>query len=124
MRSRFILPALLVLLLSACDSSDPLSVSVTDDLEPSYAEGTEPVIGAAVGGPAEIGSWGPVLDWPHVAVSMSVLPNGEVLTYSGSERRTWPTTEQTYSAVWDPDTGVFQENLHQGHNMFLSLIHI
>jgi len=118
MRSGFILPALLVLLLSACDSSDPLPVSVTDELEPSYAEGTEPVIGAAVGGPAEIGSWGPVLDWPHVAVSMSVLPNGEVLTYSGSERRTWPRTEQTYSSIWNPDTGAFQENLHQGHNMF------
>jgi len=118
MRSGFILPALLVLLLSACDSSEPLQVSVTEELEPVSSTGTEPVIGAAVGGPAEIGTWGPVLDWPHVAVSMSVLPNGEVLTYSGSERRTWPTTEQTYSAVWNPDTGAFQENLHQGHNMF------
>ena len=118
MRSGFILPALLVLLLSACDSSEPLQVSVTEELEPISSTGTEPVIGAAVGGPAEIGTWGPVLDWPHVAVSMSVLPNGEVLTYSGSERRTWPTTEQTYSAVWNPDTGAFQENLHQGHNMF------
>ena len=118
MRSGYLLPALLTLLLSACDSSDPLPVSVTEELEPSYAEGTEPVIGAAVGGPSEIGSWGPVLDWPHVAVSMSVLPNGEVLTYSGSERRTWPTTEQTYSSIWNPDTGAFQENLHQGHNMF------
>ena len=118
MRPGLILPALLALLLAACDSSDPLPVSVTEELEPAYAEGTEPVIGAATGGPAEIGSWGPVLDWPHVAVSMSVLPNGEVLTYSGSERRTWPATEQTYSATWNPETGEFFQNLHQGHNMF------
>ncbi len=118
MRSALILQVLLLTVLSACDSSAPLPTPVTEVLEPAYAPGTEPVLGAAQGSPAEIGSWGPVLDWPHVAVSMSVLPNGEVLTYSGSERRTWPTTEQTYSAVWNPETGVFQENLHQGHNMF------
>lgn len=118
MRSGLIFPVLLGLMLSACDSSDPLPVNVTDELEQSYSEATEPVLGAAAGSPSEIGTWGPVLDWPHVAVSMSVLPNGEVLTYSGSERRTWPTTEQTYSAVWNPETGSFLENLHRGHNMF------
>lgn len=118
MRSALIIQVLLLTLLSACDSSDPLPVNVTEELEPASAPGTEPVFGSAVGGPSEIGSWGPVLDWPHVAVSMSVLPNGEVLTYSGSERRTWPTTEQTYSALWNPENGAFQENLHQGHNMF------
>ncbi|MFK8081372.1 MAG: galactose oxidase-like domain-containing protein [Granulosicoccus sp.] len=68
--------------------------------------------------PAEIGQWGEVLDWPLVAVSMANLPDGRILTYSGSERRTWPTTEQTYSATWDPMTGQFDETLHLGHNMF------
>ena len=115
MRSGYFAPVILGLLLSACDSSDPLPVNVTDELVTEYAE---PVLGAAVGGPSAVGSWGPVLDWPHVAVSMAVLPNGDVLTYSGSERRTWPTTEQTYSAVWDSETGAFEENLHNGHNMF------
>ena len=64
------------------------------------------------------GSWGNVIDWPLVAVSMANLPDGRILTFSGSERRTWPTTEQTYSAIWDPQTGNFDEQLHIGHNMF------
>jgi YVTN family beta-propeller protein len=78
----------------------------------------EPVLGEATGSPAEVGRWGDILDWPLVAVSMANLPDGRILTYSGSERRTWPTTERTFSAVWNPETGSFTENLHQGHNMF------
>ena len=46
------------------------------------------------------------------------LPDGRILTWSGSERETWPTDEQTYSATWDPETGEFVEVLHEGHNMF------
>jgi len=125
MRSALIFQVLLLALLSACDSSTPLQVPpVVAEAEPPppppplFEPGTEPVLGAADGTPAEIGSWGPVLDWPHVAVSMAVLPDGEVLTYSGSERRTWPVTEQTHSALWNPATGAFNETLHQGHNMF------
>ncbi len=68
--------------------------------------------------PAILGSWGEVKNWPLVAVSMANLPDGRLLTYSGSERRTWPTTEQTYSVVWDPETDTFSERLHTGHNMF------
>ncbi len=135
----FIQVWLLTLLLSACDSGGnaPLRVTATEEAATEEVEpvsdifietGTdtdtvtetsaELVFGAAVGEPADIGSWGSVLDWPHIAVSMAALPDGRVLTYSGSERRTWPTTEQTYSAIWNPITGTFEENLHAGHNMF------
>lgn len=69
-------------------------------------------------GPEEIGEWGNVKDWPLVPVSMANLPDGRILTYSGSERRSWPTTEQTYSTIWDPVTDSFTERLHTGHNMF------
>ncbi|MEO0365579.1 MAG: galactose oxidase-like domain-containing protein, partial [Pseudomonadota bacterium] len=65
-----------------------------------------------------VGQWGPVLPWPHVAVSAANLPDGRILTWSGSERDTWPRTEQTYSATWDPTTGEFVEVFHEGHNMF------
>jgi len=82
----------------------------------------EPVFGAATGSPSEVGDWGPVLAWPHVAVSMANLPDGRVLTYSGSERRTWPSAEQTYSATWDPETREFVENFHNGHNMFCAAL--
>jgi len=64
------------------------------------------------------GQWGPVIPWPHVAVSAANLPDGRVLTWSGSERATWPSTEQTYSGTWDPATGEFVEIFHEGHNMF------
>ncbi len=64
------------------------------------------------------GAWGPVIQWPHVPVSMANLPNGKILSWSGSERRTWPTTEQTYSATFDPVNNQFEEIFHPSHNMF------
>ena len=64
------------------------------------------------------GDWGPVIAWPHVPVSAANLPDGRILTWSGSERRHWPTTEQTYSATWNPATGEFIELFHDTHNMF------
>lgn len=67
---------------------------------------------------AALGSWGPVIYWPHIAVSMANLPDGRVLTWSGSERETWPTTEQTYTATWDPVTNNFVDIFTLGHNMF------
>lgn len=73
---------------------------------------------AVLAGVEEVGEWGEVKDWPLVSVSMASLPDGRILSYSGSERRTWPSTEQTYSAVWDPQTDTFTERLHVGHNMF------
>ncbi|MGI9591599.1 MAG: LamG domain-containing protein, partial [Myxococcota bacterium] len=75
-----------------------------EDLGPNAIDGTlglspapderDPVWGPdAVNGDAVNGAWGPVLPWPHIAVSMANLPDGRVLTWSGSERRTWPSTE-------------------------------
>jgi YVTN family beta-propeller protein len=81
--------------------------------------------GAAVAAPEdpqEGGQWGPVIPWPHIAVSAANLPDGRILTWSGAERDTWPAPERTYSATWDPGTGTFQELLYQGHNMFCAHI--
>ncbi len=75
------------------------------------------VIGAAPDSYTD-GQWGPVISWPHVAVSAANLPDGRILTWSGSERDTWPSTEQTYSATWHPTTGEFIEVFHDNHNMF------
>ena len=36
----------------------------------------------------------------------------------GVGRETWPSDEQTYSATFDPETGEFIEQFHEGHNMF------
>ncbi len=81
--------------------------------------------GTAVAGPEdpwEGGQWGPVIPWPHVPVSAANLPDGRILTWSGSERLTWPTTEQSYTATWDPISGSFNEIFHDSHNMFCSHI--
>ena len=102
---------------SACSGD----VEIVAPPAPDYNETADPpelVIGAANGPPDQIGEWGEVLPWPHVPVSMAHLPDGKILTYSGSERRTWPRTEQTHSATWDPQTGAFSEHLALGHNMF------
>ena len=77
-----------------------------------------PASQAAPDDPEEGGQWGAVIDWPHIAVSAANLPDGRVLTWSGSEREIWPSTEQTYSATWDPATGAFEEVFHPTHNMF------
>ena len=75
---------------------------------------------AAPGDPWEGGVWSPsVIQWPHVPVSAANLPDGRIITWSGSDRLTWPTDEQTYSATWNPASpGNFQEIFHPGHNMF------
>ncbi|MEM7258054.1 MAG: discoidin domain-containing protein, partial [Pseudomonadota bacterium] len=114
----------MAVVLSACGGE---GVQVAETPDPAVPEANsielvEPVLGEANGSPAEIGQWGAVLDWPLVAVSMANLPDGKILTYSGSERRTWPSTERTFSATWDPETGVFSENLRQGHNMFCAAL--
>ncbi len=67
---------------------------------------------------ATAGEWGEVIPWPQVPVSMANLPDGRILTWSGSERTTWPTTEQSFSSVWDPQTNEFDDLFQQGHNMF------
>ncbi len=67
---------------------------------------------------AEGGYWGELMPWPHVPVSAANLPDGRILSWSGSERTVWPSTEQTYSATWNPSNNEFLEVFHEGHNMF------
>jgi YVTN family beta-propeller protein len=71
--------------------------------------------------PADVGgSWGPVLPWPHVAVSMANLPDGRILTFASNEREGFPLDrpEFTYAATWDPVTGAFADIPHPAHDMF------
>ena len=97
--------------------SEVLEVSWSDSISGKQPIPSDGVIGT-IAAAATDGQWSAVLPWPHVAVSAANLPDGRVLTWSGSERATWPTTEQTYSATWDPATGEFVEVFHDGHNMF------
>ena len=69
-------------------------------------------------GPSVVGQWGPVIQWPLIPVSIANLPDGRILTWSGSERETWPSPEQNYSTVWDPANNTFTDLFTIGHNMF------
>ncbi len=71
------------------------------------------------------GVWGPVLDWPHVPVSMANLPDGRILTFASNERNTFPDSENdeyTYAAVWDHLTGEITEVPHPSHDMFCAAL--
>jgi len=66
------------------------------------------------------GEWSAIIPWtPHIPVSAAVLADGRLLTFSSSERTTFPDGPQrTYAAVWDPATGAFTEINNPRHDMF------
>ncbi|MEM9081556.1 MAG: PA14 domain-containing protein, partial [Verrucomicrobiota bacterium] len=65
------------------------------------------------------GVWSTVIPWTHTPVSLALLPNGKLLTYSGSEPEYWPgRLRQTHWALWDPATAQFDNQLYEGHEMF------
>ncbi|MCB9786920.1 MAG: DUF1929 domain-containing protein [Deltaproteobacteria bacterium] len=69
--------------------------------------------------PSSGGAWGPIIAWPHVAVSMANLPDGRILTWASNERDRFPAgPEFTYAATWNPATGEFIELPHPSHDMF------
>ncbi len=66
-----------------------------------------------------LGQWGPILSWPHIAVSAANLPDGRILTFASNERTRFPSgPEFTYAATWDPATGEFIELNNENHDMF------
>ncbi len=81
---------------------------------------TQAALARAVRSPVNVGGeWGPVIAWPHVAVSAANLPDGRILTFASNQRTSFPSgPEFTYAATWDPDTGQFVENNHDSHDMF------
>lgn len=65
------------------------------------------------------GVWGPVLPWTHTPVTIAVLPNKKLLTFSGQEPEMWPGTKtQTHWALWNPSSGQFNNQLYPEHEMF------
>ena len=77
-----------------------------------------PTAAAGPEDPWEGGQWGPVISFDLIPVSAANLPDGRIVFFSGSERLTWPTTEQTYSAIFDPQSESVVDVFHPGHNMF------
>ncbi len=71
------------------------------------------------------GVWGPIIEWPHVPVSMANLPDGRILTFASNEPNAFPGSvndEFTYAAVWDHVTGEIVEVPHPSHDMFCAAL--
>ncbi len=76
---------------------------------------------AVAGDPAEVGEWGPVLDWPVVGIHMALLRNGKVLAYdSANDLLANPDHGSTRATVWDPATGVHANAMLTGFNIWCS----
>lgn len=66
-----------------------------------------------------LGVWGDIIPWtPHIPVTCAQLPDGRMLTFSASERTTFPANNFTYAATWDYRTGEFVEINNPRHDMF------
>jgi YVTN family beta-propeller protein len=67
----------------------------------------------------QAGTWSAKVNWPHTPVSISHLPDGRLLTFSGQEPKHWPGTKtQTYWTIWNPENATFESNLYLNHEMF------
>jgi galactose oxidase-like protein/Big-like domain-containing protein len=79
---------------------------------------------AVVGGPQDVGQWGPVVPWPVVQIHEALLANGKVLAYDSigdNATETYPVQDHTRATVWDPATGVQTPvDLNDGFNIFCS----
>jgi hypothetical protein len=77
---------------------------------------------AVTGTEGEVGKWGPVVDWPVVALHTALLPNGKVLAYDNVgdlSPENYPQTS-TRATVWDPATGNQTDVQYTGYNLFCS----
>ena len=79
---------------------------------------------AVVGDEHEVGSWGPLMNWPVVGIHEALLPNGKVLAYDtvgDAATETFPNHTFTRATVWDPATGTqTPANVNTGYNVFCS----
>src|SRR5436189_4439327 len=63
---------------------------------------------AAAADPHDVGEWGPVVNWPVVAVHAALLPNGKVLAYDSigdNATESYPVQDHSRATVWNPTTG-------------------
>ena len=69
--------------------------------------------------PSLYGEWGPVIQWPEIAISAASLPDGRILTWSSTETNAFPSsTEFTHASVFDPTDESFITVDSNFHDMF------
>jgi hypothetical protein len=110
------------------DSVPPLDPATERQLERHTSAATamdaKVAAGTVSGDAGQVGQWGPVVDWPVVAVHMALLPNGKVLAYDSmgdNATESYPVQDHTRATVWDPATGSQTPvNVTTGYNIFCS----
>ena len=79
---------------------------------------------AAVSGtPDQVGRWGPVVDWPVVAVHVALLSDGLVLAYDSvgdHATETYPAQTFSRATLFNPVTGAQTAAWFDGYNIFCS----
>ena len=68
------------------------------------------------------GQWGELLDWPHIAISTALLPDGRVLTWGDGSPTYDKQGDSNQSVIWDPtlDLSSIQFVDHFEHNLLCS----
>ncbi len=68
---------------------------------------------------SDLGIWGPVIQWPEIAISAAILPDGRVLSWSSTETGGFPSGPTfTHASVFDPVTEAFITVDNNFHDMF------
>jgi hypothetical protein len=97
---------------------------LTKHTRAATASDAQAAAAAAVGNEQDVGSWGPLMNWPVVGIHEALLPNGKVLAYdSVGDAATEKFTNHTFTraTVWDPATGTqTPANVTTGYNVFCS----
>ncbi len=87
-----------------------------DQASPIPADG---VLNGAIRTVKALGEWGPVITWPHVAISAANLSDGRVLTWSSTETDAFPANANfTHAAIFDPSDNSFTNIDNNFHDMF------
>jgi hypothetical protein len=72
--------------------------------------------------PGQVGKWGPVVDWPVVAIHVALLPNRKVLAWDSvgdAATETYSVHNFTRATVYNPITGMHSPvNVDTGYNIF------
>ncbi|MGB0867734.1 MAG: RICIN domain-containing protein, partial [Granulosicoccaceae bacterium] len=71
--------------------------------------------------PADMGTWGPLIAWPHVPVHAAVTPDNTIVTWASNELDDYPQatgSKFSWSSVYDPASNSFLETNNPAHDMF------
>jgi hypothetical protein len=97
---------------------------LTKNTRTATAQDARAAAAAVVGNEHEVGSWGPLMNWPVVGIHEALLPNGKVLAYDSvgdAATETFQNHTFTRATVWDPATGTqTPANVNTGYNVFCS----